>query len=133
MIDANANRALEGIRVCEDILRFYVESSRPVARTRALRHAIARAVTLLPINRVALVRARNSRRDVGRRARASAVSSLEQLLLINFQRVKESLRTLEECTRLLAPHATASFQQLRFRTYGVERQALLSVAALRHR
>ena len=133
LLDANANRALEGMRVCEDIVRFHLESPAAFRRIRALRHGIADAVRRLPVTPVELVRSRASGRDVGRRARASRVASLERLLLINFQRTKESLRTLEECSRLIARHRTASFQRLRFRTYEVERDLLLRVAALRHR
>jgi len=133
LIDANANRALEGLRVCEDIIRFHLESPRAFRRTRALRHAVARAVNGLPVNPRDLVRARESTRDPGRRARAARVDSLERLLVLNFQRVKEALRALEECTRLIAPHQTAAFQRLRFRTYEVERALLLRVEALRHR
>ena len=132
LIDANANRALEGMRVCEEITRFHLEASRAFRRTRALRHAIARAVRQLPVTPVDLVRARESGRDVGRRAPSAPVDSLERLLLINFQRVKESLRTLEECTRLMQPRATTAFQRLRFHAYEVERDLLLHVASLRH-
>ena len=133
LLDANANRALEGMRVCEDIVRFHLELPAAFRQLRALRHAIAHAIRQLPVGPLDLARARASRTDVGRRAAASRVRSLEQLLVINLQRVKESLRTMEESSRLIAPSQTASFQRLRFRTYEVERALLLKLAALRHR
>ena len=133
LLDANANRALEGLRVCEDVIRFHLGSARAFRKTRTLRHGVARAVRRLPVGAVALIHARESGRDVGRRAPASRVDSLERLLLINFQRAKEALRTLEEGSRLLAPRYAAGFQRLRFRAYEVEREALLRVEALRHR
>ena len=132
LLDANTNRALEGIRVCEEIVRFHLETPSAFRRIRALRHAIAAASRRLPVSPADLVRARASSDDIGRRARSSSVDSLERLLLINFQRAKESLRTLEECARLIAPRRTASFQQLRFRLYEVERDVLLRVETLRH-
>ena len=132
LIDANANRALEGLRVCEEIIRFHFEWPHGFRQLRALRHAIAAAVRGLPVSIVDLVRARESARDVGRRAPGTRVESLERLLVINFQRVKESLRTLEECSRLLAPAHAAVFQRVRFRAYEVERDALLHLASLRH-
>lgn len=132
LIDANANRALEGLRVCEDITRFHLEASSLTARLRAVRHGVAAAVRSLPASPVELVRARESARDVGRRAPASRTPSLERLLLVNFQRAKEALRTLEECCRVLAPRRTASFQRLRFQTYDLERDTLIKLAALRH-
>ena len=133
LVDANANRALEGLRVCEDVVRFSLGSADAFHRIRALRHALARAVRELPVSPQALVRSRQSRRDPGRRAPSGRVASLEQLLLINLQRVKEALRTLEECARLIAPRQRASFQRLRFRTYEVERVLLLTLATVRHR
>ena len=130
LIDANANRALEGVRVCEEIVRFHFESPTLFRRARALRHAIAQTVNRLPVSPRELVGARESRRDVGNRAPAARVASLERLMVINLQRAKESLRTLEECARLISPQHTAAFQRLRFRTYEVERDLLL--ATLRH-
>ena len=125
VIDANANRALEGLRVCEEIVRFYWEVPSAFRQLRALRHALAQEIRRLPVTPAELVRARESERDIGRRAPASSIGSLERILLVNFQRAKEALRTLEECTRLLAPRRTARFQQLRFRTYQVERILIL--------
>ena len=133
LVDANANRALEGLRVCEEIVRFHIGSPRVFTAARRLRHGVAEAVRKLPVRPAELLKARDSRRDVGRRAPASRVESLERLLLINFQRAKESLRTLEECARLLAPVLTPEFQRLRFTAYELERDCLLSLAAVRHR
>ena len=132
LVDANANRALEGLRVCEDVVRFHHRSSRLFGRLRRLRHAVASAVRRLPVRRVELAAARASRQDIGRAAKSSRVQSLDQLVVINFQRTKESLRTLEECSRVLAPGLTPIFQRLRFNAYDTERDCLLRVAALRH-
>lgn len=133
IVDANANRALEGVRVCEDIVRFHVGAAQRFRRLRALRHAIASAVRHLPVTPRQLVQARASRRDVGRRAQSGRVGSLERLLIVNLQRVKEALRVLEESARLIRPSQAAAFQRLRFRTYAIERHLLLTLATLRHR
>ena len=132
IVDANANRALEGLRVGEDIVRFHLEDAPVFRRLRTLRHAVARTITRLPVGTIELARSRDSGRDPGKRSPATRVSSLERLLLINLQRTKESLRTLEECARLVAPRQTPDFQRLRFRTYEVERDLLIKVSALRH-
>jgi hypothetical protein len=79
------------------------------------------------------VQSRRSGSDIGRKAPASRVGSLEQLMLINFQRTKEALRTLEECARLFAPMKARLFQRLRFATYAIERDTLLHLATVRHR
>lgn len=132
LLDANANRALEGLRVVEEIVRFHWRAAGAFRRLRALRHAVAGALRRLPVSPRELAAVRDSREDVGRRAAAAGVESLERLLLINLQRAKEALRTLEECSRLIAPRQTRAFQRLRFRTYEVERELLRRVAAVRH-
>lgn len=118
--------------MCEDIVRFSWEMPRLFRQLRTVRHAIAKSVRQLPVPVEDLLRARESRVDIGRRSSASRIESLERLLVLNLQRAKESLRVLEECSRVLAPRQTAVFQQLRFRVYEVERDLLLRVAALRH-
>lgn len=132
LIDANLNRALEGARVCEDIARFHLRAITVFRRLRRLRHDIAEAANELPLRPRELLAQRASRRDPGRNVPASRIDSLERLLLINCQRVKEALRTLEECARLGAPRSVSRFQALRFRTYDIERDLVLNLASLRH-
>ena len=143
VLDANINRAREGLRVCEDLVRFCLAAptaKKPggrrwrvhIQRLRALRHALGRQVQRLPLKPVELARARDSRHDPGRRFVSSPVDSTERLLLINLQRAKEALRVLEESCRLVAPRSSREFQRLRFRTYDVERQLLIALATLRH-
>ena len=131
-MDANANRVLEGLRVCEEILRLHWSAPRQFRAVRALRHAVAAGLRTSPAGTAARLAARHSRTDVGRTAVAGRVASLAQLLLINFQRAKEALRVLEECSRLNAPRAVRVFQRLRFRTYQVEQHVLHDLASLRH-
>ena len=133
LVDANLNRAREGLRVCEDIVRFGLGWQTPYRQLRSIRHGLDGQLRRAGVRVAQLVAARDSRRDPGRRARSPSVASLEQLLLINLQRTKEALRAVEEASRLFAPRATPGFQQLRFRTYDVERDLLLRVAALRDR
>ena len=133
LIDASANRALEGVRVCEEIVRFHWSNPRAFRRLRTLRHGIAGAVRRLPNTPRELIEARNSAQDPGRTASSAPVDSLERLLLINLQRAKESLRVLEECARVVAPPSSRSFQRLRFHIYEVERELLRKLAAVRHR
>lgn len=131
LVDTNANRAFEGMRVCEDIARFHLGAAAVFRQLRALRHALAKAMARLPDGPRALVESRESRRDPGRRAPSSRVRSLEQVALINAQRAKEALRALEECSRLIPSADPGAFQRLRFRLYDAERSLLL--ATLRHR
>jgi thiamine-phosphate pyrophosphorylase len=131
LVDANVNRALEGNRVCEDLVRFGLEAPRLYRRLRGLRHAIADAARRLPVSSAELAGSRNSRADAGRKAPSARMRSTEHSLVANLQRVKEALRCLEESSRLLAPRHAARFQRLRFLTYDLERELLLHVASLR--
>lgn len=132
VMDANINRAREGLRVCEDVVRFCLGNAAQTRAVRTLRHALNAQIQRLPITPAEAAFARDSRRDPGRRARSSSITSIEHLLLINLQRTKEALRVLEESSRLLAPVQTRGFQRLRFRTYDVERDLLVCLATLRH-
>lgn len=132
-LDANLNRAREGLRVCEDLIRFDGAGRCEVERLRGIRHALARCVLALPVSHADLLRARDARRDAGRRLYPSSVESPDQLLLINLQRAKEAMRVIEESVRVLAPPCVTRFQQLRFRLYDAERDVLLNVAVVRHR
>lgn len=132
LMDANANRALEGLRVCEDLYRLHYEQPALARRLRRLRHGLGAGIQRLPGGTTALLQARNSREDVGRRAATGRAASVSQLVVVNFQRAKEALRVLEECCRLVAPAQSRTFQQLRFETYEAERACLLYLAALRH-
>ncbi|MBI3319532.1 MAG: hypothetical protein HYZ89_02975 [Candidatus Omnitrophica bacterium] len=143
VLDANINRAREGLRVCEDVVRFCLSAPDAkhergrrfrshVQSLRVLRHALDAAVRGLPVKPLELARARDSRRDPGRRFASSSVESIERLLLINLQRAKEALRVLEESCRVVAPRSRSHFQHLRFRAYDVERHLLIALAALRH-
>ena len=133
LVDANLNRAHEGLRVCEDIVRFVLEWPAPYRRLRSIRHGLDTQLRRGGIRAAQLLAARDSRRDPGREARGASVASVEQLLLINLQRTKEALRAIEEASRVVGPRMTPGLQQLRFRTYDVERTLLLRVAALRDR
>jgi len=133
LIDANGNRALEGARVCEEIARLALAAPQSFRRMRAIRHGIAAAMRSLPVGRRQLLAARDTHADPGRRASAASVESAERLLVINFQRLKEALRVLEECSRVAAPRRAAAFQRLRFHAYDAERDLLLRLDAVRDR
>ena len=132
VIDANANRAREGLRVAEDLLRLAYDEPALFRRLRRLRHGVSRLLRQLPVGQAELIDARDTRTDSGRRAGFAGVESLHHLLLVNVQRAKEALRVLEEASRVLDPRRSAGFQRLRFDLYDAERDILLRLAALCH-
>ena len=61
IIDANINRASEGIRVLEDLARFYLEDKDLSKRLKEIRHGIRKEV----MDFCHLLNARDSVEDVG--------------------------------------------------------------------
>lgn len=121
IIDANFNRAKEGLRVCEDICRFELNHKRLTRTIKRLRHQLTDGVLSFPLKR--LVRARGIEEDVGKSSIPSEFSrkNLEDIFYANAQRVKESIRVLEECAKLLNKDSTRQFKRLRYQMYAFEK------------
>ncbi len=126
VMDANFNRSREGLRVCEDLLRFVSNDRGAQARLKQMRHELSQLGASSQGVAKRLLRAREVRRDVGRKSLLlhQNRTNPKQLLAANFKRVEESLRTLEECAKLVAPACIKNFQALRFRVYELEKKAL---------
>lgn len=121
VLDANLNRAREGLRVCEEVARLIRDDAVLTRRCRRLRYSVDRAARLLPVPK--LLQARDSRSDVGRPALRGAASRHRNgraLLTANLKRVQEALRVLEEFSRLVNPSAGRAFGSLRFKAYSLE-------------
>lgn len=134
VLDANLNRAREGLRVCEEVARLILDDVLLTRRCQRLRYAVDRAGRLLP--RSELLRARDSRRDVGRPAKRGSVRphrNCAELTAANLRRVQEALRVLEEFSRLGTPAAGRAFGSLRFKVYSLEQTFDSKSEALRHR
>ncbi len=124
ILDANINRASEGLRVCEEICRFTLDSRSATAGFKNIRHALAKTVSGL-YSRRKLLANRDSGGDIARTL--TTVSELRRAGLAdvyqaNIQRVKESLRVLEEFGKLVDPRAALSFKKLRYRVYEAEKR-----------
>ncbi len=143
VIDANANRAREALRVMEDAARFVLNDSALTAEAKHLRHAL-REVLATPPNLTAPqtpenpdesapLTHRDTPGDVGTALNTDAEHSrknLRDIVTAAAKRLGEALRTLEEFTKL--PHAPgnpAALKQLRYRAYDLEQQLLNRLAA----
>jgi len=126
MADANGNRAAEGLRAAEDILRFLRDDARLSAEARRLRHALRReAGALAPPGK--LLAARDARRDVGagRHRGGQPRRDWRGALAANLRRAQEAARVLEEVARLAGRGAGARrLQRLRYAVYRLEAAAL---------
>ncbi|MFH0877300.1 MAG: thiamine-phosphate pyrophosphorylase [Candidatus Omnitrophota bacterium] len=131
LIDANFNRAKEGLRVCEDIVRFHLNHARLTQKFKNIRHRLSAILKSANIDPLGLIQERNIRRDV---AKISCLSkkkaSFCQIFLANMQRTKEALRVLEEFLKLFDKTATRKIQHLRFQCYALEQETIKKFPAL---
>ena len=123
IIDANFNRSKEGLRVCEDMARFVWDDKMLSAAFKKIRHDLNGAVE--PLGLLKVLSFRDIQKDVGKATTASELkrSALNDIFWANSQRVKESLRVLEEVTKLLDVQTSQSIKDLRYKVYAIEQKA----------
>jgi len=127
VLDANLNRAREGLRVVEEVFRFTKKNKQVSQKIKDLRHKIIKASTGLPLSLDQVKLARNTVADVGRntfsKSERSKKNTLE-LTIANLQRAQEALRVLEEFSKLVDGKTSFRFKKLRFETYQLEVELL---------
>ncbi len=125
IIDANLNRSREGLRVCEEIARFVLEDTRLTGKFKKIRHKISRTIKEFPAISKTLLECRNSQADVGRKVLSkSGRKNYKDVFSANIQRVKESLRVLEEFSSIFNQPLSNNFAQLRFQVYELEQKTI---------
>lgn len=125
IMDANFNRAREGLRVCEDIARFALKDKNIPKALKNIRHNITKAVLSSKIASLsALVKNRDTYSDRVKfiDLKTKKKVSLADLFMANIERAKESLRVLEECSKIIDEGASPKFRRLRFTVYNVEQE-----------
>lgn len=123
VLDANANRAREGLRVIEDVARFEWNDPEIAGRCKDLRHRISQ---LLDPFRGAMLAARDTAGDVGTSLEGASEgkrATTEDLIHANFGRLQEALRTMEEHSKRIEPALGRSFECVRYEVYDLHRIA----------
>lgn len=127
IIDANLNRSREGLRVCEDMARFILNSQPLAKELKSVRHRISAIAEGISADSPILFSSRNSEEDVGRAARMKSEMERPGLIGIfnaNMERVKEGLRVLEEFFKLIDKKTSRKCSALRFEIYDIEKKAV---------
>ncbi len=135
IVDANFNRSREGLRVCEDIARFIMNSSELTKELKALRHGISGIIKSSPEMAEDLLESRNPAGDCGKIPDFKIEVprwEANDIFTANIERVKESIRVLEEFFKLVDIKLSAKFSRLRFKAYAIEKKAVKRLASLRH-
>ena len=122
VLDANYNRLREGLRVCEDICRFSLDRDENTRQYKSIRHCLTAIFSSSLFDDMIL--SRDILKDVGRRSipSESKRQDVRDVYCANSQRVKESLRVLEEFLKILDPGKAEALKKIRYRVYEVERK-----------
>lgn len=132
IIDANLNRAKEGLRVVEEISRFVLDDAILSKKLKELRHILTRVATDFFCTSW-LLSARKADEDIGRvdfdrTGRENYLS----LIKANMSRAQEAVRVLEEFSKILSSQTSSKagdnilafqrFKEIRFNLYDIEKE-----------
>lgn len=122
ILDANLDRAREGLRIIEEWCRFGLDRQQWAEECKQMRQELAMWHTR------EVRQARDTPGDVGTalsHPQEEQRSSIEQLLQANLCRTQEALRVLEEYSKLYQPKMSKACKQMRYRVYTLESNLLL--------
>lgn len=120
MLDANFNRASEGLRTLEDIARFVLNRQDWCSAYKEVRHQLT--ASLHSVVGHELIRTRDVEGDVGTTVstpQERSRSTLSEVASAAAGRLQQSMRCIEECCKLFPSNAAADVERLRYTTYGL--------------
>ena len=116
--------------MAEDICRFIIRGKALSSSIKRTRHKINSYAALLSPSYRTLLKSRDSAADPGRRVKSKTEFSRKNprdILISNFKRTQESLRVLEEISKIINVKAAAGFKELRYKAYEAEKKAVLKI------
>ncbi|HAZ11087.1 MAG: hypothetical protein A2047_04495 [Omnitrophica bacterium GWA2_41_15] len=124
IIDANLNRTREGLRVCEDIARFSLQNKGATKSLKTIRHGATNLV--IRSKKISLAKLLSERDTAGDKTKfidftLRSSANISDIFMSNIERVKESLRVLEECFKIIDEKISRGYRKLRFDTYDIEK------------
>ena len=123
-VDANFNRAKEGLRVCEDLCRFVLDHKASTRKIKNIRHELSKILGPLYLKQI--IKARDIQKDVGKATSNAEVKrkGSRDLFFANIQRVKVSIRVLEEFSKVLNRQVAEKLKRLRYKVYALEKEVV---------
>ncbi|OLT57855.1 thiamine phosphate synthase [Moorena bouillonii] len=121
ILDANLDRAREGLRIIEEWCRFGLNSAQMAGECKEMRQELARWHS----SEIRIFRDTSGDPGTGlTHPQEERRSSIQQLLQANLCRVQEALRVLEEYGKLYDAQMGIAFKQMRYRVYSLESNLL---------
>jgi thiamine-phosphate pyrophosphorylase len=120
LLDANANRAREALRVMEDYARFVLDSEEISLALKTLRHQLAEALT--SVLQEAILH-RDTPGDVGKENKTTGEltrGGVADVVTAAGKRLGEALRALEEFGKIGDRGAAAKIERVRYAAYDLE-------------
>ncbi len=120
IIDVNLNRLREGLKVCEDILRFHYEDKELLFPLRKIRQSLFPYLQeiekiLLPFRKSEIDLGRGEKFDKGKR------KDIREIFSVNIKRCEEACRVLEEVYKIKTGKGSPFFKSARFSLYDLEK------------
>jgi len=125
--DVNLNRLSESLKFIEDYVRFSTDRQDLLGLIRRIRAQYKSVKKELPITELAVYR--DSEHDTGRPTTFDRAGhrTIQELLIANFTRAKESSRILEELLKLTDKRLSGAVKKLRFQLYDIEKEFFTSL------
>jgi thiamine-phosphate pyrophosphorylase len=127
LIDANANRAREALRVVEDYCRFVLDDDALSAALKNLRHDLTSATKAVLAGAILH---RDTPGDVGTAIKTeseAARAGLSDVVTAAGKRLGEALRAIEEGLKVVSPADAPAVEAIRYRWYDVEQRVALTL------
>ncbi len=117
--------------MCEEITRFILNNRLLTKNLKDSRHLI-NSLQKKYFCKTRLLESRSSSTDIGANIYADELrrSHCRDIFFANIQRVKESIRVLEEFSKLINKKSALEFKKLRYQVYEIEKKSIKEISAL---
>ena len=114
------------MRVCEDVCRFLFNEKIHTRRYKNARHRLSHVLFKNIGLKKTIILSRDTRKDVGKKSTKSEFkrNNTRDIFYANSQRIKESLRVLEEFTKLSDSGVALKLKKLRYKIYAIEQDVI---------
>jgi len=129
LLDANANRAREGLRVLEDYCRFVLDDADLSGRLKGLRHDLTAATCGFLSDAILH---RDTPGDVGTAVKTNGEMRREgigDVVIAAGKRLGEALRAMEEFSKTIGPAAASDLEKIRYGFYDIEKAIARTIPA----